>query len=169
MNKDFLQIVVGILTLAFTYSCSSNMQSNPEDALDTNTAGMTYDSLTALKYGADDYGMKQYIFAFLKKGPNRDFSEEEAASLQKAHLDNIGRMAKEGKLALAGPFFGDGDLRGIYIFNVKNIEEAEELVNSDPAIQAGSLKMELMQWYGSAALMAVNELHASLAKKSVTD
>ena len=70
---------------------------------------------------------------------------------------------------LAGPFFGDGDIRGIYIFNVQSVEEAEALTNSDPAIKAGSLVMELKEWYGSAALMAVNELHHQVAKKGVTD
>ena len=76
-------------------------------------------------------------------------------------------MAEAGQLALAGPFFGDGDLRGIYIFNVETLEEADSLTNTDPAIQAGSLEMELMEWYGSAGLMAVNEVHASLQKKGI--
>jgi uncharacterized protein YciI len=78
-------------------------------------------------------------------------------------------MAEEGKLVLAGPFFGNGDLRGIYIFNVGTIAEAEELTNSDPAIKAGSLEMELVEWYGPAALMAIDDFHAKLAKKSVVE
>jgi len=129
-----------------------------------------YDSLLAQKYGADDYGMKKYVVAFLKRGPNRDFTEEKAAELQNAHLENIGKLAEEGKLLLAGPFFGDGDLRGIYIFDVRNvrtIEEAEALTNTDPAIKAGSLVMELKPWYGSAAVMAINEIHEKLVRKSI--
>lgn len=78
-------------------------------------------------------------------------------------------MAEAGKLVLAGPFFGDGDLRGIYIFNVNSIEEAEALTNTDPAIQQGSLEMELIEWYGSAALMAVNDIHKTLGKQSVVE
>jgi uncharacterized protein YciI len=78
-------------------------------------------------------------------------------------------MAEEGKLVLAGPFFGNGDLRGIYIFNVGTIAEAEELTNSDPAIKAGSLEMELVEWDGPAALMAIDDFHAKLAKKSVVE
>jgi len=38
-----------------------------------------------------------------------------------AHLENIGRMAEAGRLVLAGPFFGDGDLKAIYIFNLQTI------------------------------------------------
>jgi uncharacterized protein YciI len=78
-------------------------------------------------------------------------------------------MAEAGQLVLAGPFLDDGDLRGIYIFNVKTVEEAEALTNTDPAIQAGRLKMELKEWYGSAALMAVNGLHKSLSRQSFAD
>lgn len=128
-----------------------------------------YDSLKAARYGADDIGMKKYVMAFLKKGPNRDRSEEEAAELQKAHLANIDRMAEEGKLMIAGPFLDDGEVRGIYIFNVETVEEAEALTNTDPAIQAGSLIMELRPWYGSAALMEVNDIHKTLAKQGLTE
>ncbi|MDX1700562.1 MAG: YciI family protein [Melioribacteraceae bacterium] len=128
-----------------------------------------FDSLKADIYGADEYGMKTYVFAFLKKGPNRDISPSEAAKLQKGHLKNIKRLAKENKLVLAGPFFGDGDIRGIYIFNVDNLDSAKALTETDPAIQAGSLVMELHKWYGTAALMAINEIAPTLAKKSITN
>ncbi len=125
-----------------------------------------YDSELATKLGADDYGMSPYVLAFLKKGPNRDQDSTEAAELQIAHLNNINKLAEAGKLSLAGPFMGDGDLRGIYIFNVKTIEEAEALTNTDPAIKAGRLIMELHQWYGSAALKEVNRLHNQIAKEN---
>ncbi|MCG9696714.1 YciI family protein [Shewanella sp. Isolate11] len=127
----------------------------------------TYDVELANKLGADEYGMKAYVMAFLKSGPHRDQGEDEAKALQKAHLDNIGRLAQEGKLVLAGPFLDDGLLRGIYIFNVTTIEEAKMLTESDPAIKAGRLVMELHPWYGSAALMQVNQIHQSIASKGI--
>ena len=110
--------------------------------------------------------MKTYVMAFLKKGPNRNLDSAKSAELQKAHLKNISRMAKEGSLVLAGPFYGDGEIRGIYIFNVQTIEEAKKLTETDPAIQAGSLTMELIQWYGTAALLEVNGISKTLAEKS---
>lgn len=123
-----------------------------------------FDSIRAAKLGADQYGMRKYVMAFLKRGPNRELDSVYAAQLQAAHMQNIGKMAEAGKLALAGPFYGDGDLRGIYIFAVDNIEEAKALTESDPAIQAGSLEMELIEWYGSAGLMEVNEIHKTISK-----
>ncbi len=123
------------------------------------------DTALAKTLGADEYGMKSYVMAFLKAGPNRSQSQAEAAQLQKAHLNNITRLANEGTLVLAGPFLDEGDVRGIYIFNVQTVEEAKALTESDPAIQAGRLVMELHPWYGSAALMKVNEIHNSFPTK----
>lgn len=129
-------------------------------------AGQTaYDAALARKLKADEYGMRTYVMAFLKAGPNRNRSPEEAQKLQRAHMDNINRMAAEGKLVIAGPFADNGPIRGIYIFDVPTVKEAEALTQSDPAIQAGSLAMELHPWYGSAALMMVNEVHERIQQK----
>ena len=128
-------------------------------------AQTTYDAALARKLKADEYGMRTYVMAFLKAGPNRNRPVEEARKLQRAHLDNINRLAAEGKLVLAGPFADDGPVRGIYIFDVPTVAEAEALTKSDPAIQAGSLAMELHPWYGSAALMMMNEVHERIQQK----
>ena len=125
----------------------------------------TYDAALAAKLKADDNGMKTYVMAFLKAGPNRNRPREEAQKLQAAHRANINRLAREGKLVVAGPFADDGDLRGIYIFDVATVAEAEALTKSDPAIQAGQLVMELHPWYGTAALMTVPDVHARIEKK----
>ncbi|MEZ4745173.1 MAG: YciI family protein [Calditrichia bacterium] len=137
-----------------------------ENVADKQNSESGYDEALAKKLGADDYGMKPYVMAFLKAGPNRSQDEETAAKLQKAHLDNIKRMAEEGSLVLAGPFMDDGDIRGIYIFNVATIEEARALTETDPAIQAGRLVMELHPWYGTAALPVLKDVYPKLAKKS---
>jgi uncharacterized protein YciI len=124
----------------------------------------TYDAALAAKLKADDNGMKTYVMAFLKAGPNRSRPPQEAQKLQAAHRANINRLAKEGKLVLAGPFADDGALRGIYIFDVATVAEAEALTKTDPAIQAGQLEMELHPWYGTAALMTIPDLHARIEK-----
>lgn len=120
-------------------------------------------------YGADSFGMKPYVLAFLKRGPNRNQDSATAAKLQQAHLENIGKMADAGQLVLAGPFMDTGEIRGIYIFNVKTLEEAKKLTETDPAIQAGRLVMELHPWYGSAALIPVNSIHKELEVQDITN
>lgn len=163
-RKYFL--LIGMAILVFLSSCDPSVEII---SVSGDFSDLVYDSTTAQKYGADEYGMKKYIMAFLKRGPNRNLDADSSQALQMAHLENIGKMAQEGKLVLAGPFLGNQDLRGIYIFNVETIEEAQTLTSSDPAIQAGVLEMDLMEWYGSAALMAVNEIHNSLSKKEITE
>jgi uncharacterized protein YciI len=128
-----------------------------------------FDSTMAANLGADNYGMRSYVLAYLKSGPNRDQDSVAAAALQKAHLENIGRMAESGKLVLAGPFLDDGEIRGIYIFNVATVAEAQALTETDPAIKAGRLVMELHPWYGTAAMPLLNPLHKRLGKQGITD
>ncbi len=149
MQRLFIMILVlSITTVGFTQEKSTS----------------NFDATLAKEMGADAYGMRKYVMAFLKKGPNRTQDKEKAAALQAAHMQNIGRLAEAGKLAIAGPFLDDGELRGIYIFNVETIAEAKKLTQSDPAIKAGSLVMELHPWYGSAALGLVNKYHDKISK-----
>lgn len=123
------------------------------------------DTALVRKTGADKWGMHKYVIAFLKAGPNRNQDSATAANLQAAHMKNIDRMADEGKLVVAGPFLDKTELKGIYIFNVTTVEEAKALTETDPAIQAGRLVMELHPWYGSAALMLIPELHKKVQSK----
>lgn len=140
-------------------TCRDESLTDQEDEL--------FDQAYADHLGADEYGMRSYVMAMLKSGPNRDQDSATRSALQRAHLDNIKRLAEEGKLVMAGPFLDDSEIRGIYIFAVPTIEEAEELTLTDPAVKAGSLIMELHPWYGSAALMEVNEIHKQVAKISI--
>ncbi len=160
------------LTSVCFISCNCDCKKSDEEVIivekdTTTTLEPLFDSIKAYEYGANDYGMKMYVMAFLKRGPNRDRDSVEAYELQKAHLDNINRLVEEGKMVLAGPFGGDGDLRGIYIFNVETVEEAQALTETDPAIQAGSLVMELIPWYGSAAVVGLVDEHKKIAKINI--
>lgn len=128
-----------------------------------------YDAVLAKKLGADDYGMKKYVMAFLKEGSTQLKDSAANMQLQMAHLKNIGRLAAEGKLVVAGPFLDNQPLRGIFIFNVETVDEAQKLTETDPAIKAGTLVMELHPFYCSAALMQVVPIHNTLQKKSMTN
>ncbi|MEM9327501.1 MAG: hypothetical protein AAGA85_17675, partial [Bacteroidota bacterium] len=50
----------------------------------TNSKSTGYDPEMAAEVGADEFGMRQYVFAYLKRGPNRDLSQEESQALQRA-------------------------------------------------------------------------------------
>jgi uncharacterized protein YciI len=125
-----------------------------------------YDAKLAKKLGADERGMRSYVLCILKTGPNDgDIKGEERKAAFAGHFANIKRLADEGKLAVAGPFGkNDKTYRGLYIFNVATVEEAEKLVILVPAVKAGVFVYELTPWYGTAALMATPERHKKLEK-----
>jgi uncharacterized protein len=127
-------------------------------------ANPNYDASLAAKLGADDLGMRQYVMCFLKTGPLKVDDKAKQGELMKGHFGMINRLAGEGKLIVAGPFTDGGDLRGIYLFNVKTVEEAKALTESDPAIKEGYFSVEFIKWYGSAALLEVNNIHKKIAK-----
>lgn len=94
-----------------------------------------------------EYEMKKYWMVLLKKGPRREQSKEVAAQIQRAHLANITRLAVAGKVVLAGPFEGDGDIRGILVMDCKDSVEAANLVNTDSAVITGRLAYDLKPWW----------------------
>jgi uncharacterized protein YciI len=129
-------------------------------------APAAYDEALAKKLGADERGMRMFVLCILKTGPKDSEVQGDARkAIFKGHFENIERLADEGKLAVAGPFGkNDKAYRGLYIFNVATIEEAEKLVNLDPAVAAGVFVPDLTPWYGSAGMMVVNETHKRVAK-----
>jgi uncharacterized protein YciI len=111
-----------------------------------------YNKALADSLGADEYGMKSYVLVILKTGPGTA-GKAATDSIFAGHLKNIGRLANEGKLVVAGPMQdNDKSYRGIFILNVKTVAEATSILATDPAVAAKLLDAELYGWYGSAAL-----------------
>jgi uncharacterized protein len=152
--KIIITIIIGIIAFSF-----NSFGQNP-----TKKPAGNYDADLAKKLGADDYGMKTYVFAMLKRGKTK-FADDKRKVLIDGHMKNIGRLAESGKLVLAGPFMDDQDWRGIYIFDVRTVEEAEKLVLTDPAIKEGVFEVELHPWYGSATLLEIMKIHKKIQKK----
>ena len=102
--------------------------------------------------------MRSYWMGIIKRGPayNNEVPAEERAALQRAHLDRIGEIAAEGKMILAGPFGpqegAEDPLIGLFLYTVPTREEAEALAASDPAVAAGRLRVEIVEWYGVAGI-----------------
>ena len=90
-----------------------------------------------------------FYFGFLKKGPNRkagDDKDPQIQELQKAHIANIVRLADLKKIVVAGPFGDDGELRGIFVFRVSSLKEAQDLAATDPMVKIDRLRIELHPW-----------------------
>ena len=90
-------------------------------------------------------GMKQYFIGFLVRGAKYkpDISEEEHQKLLQQHLAYIRSEAEAGKYKLAGPFLDEGNIAGILVIDVPTAEQAKQIVNGDPMVQAGRLAMEI--------------------------
>ncbi len=150
--------------------CSAGFSAQSADDSDQNLAHQSepaaFDAELAAELGADDYGMRRYVMAFLRAGPSSDLDPEAIADIQRGHMNHMRRMAEDGHLVLAGPFLDGGELRGIFVFAVDTQEEARQLTEADPAVQAGRLVMELKPWYGSAALMRAASIHGSIAREN---
>ena len=130
-----------------------------------DTAAPRFDPELARAVGADDNGMKSYVLVVLKTGPVKVEAGPERDEMFKGHMANINRLAAQGKLVLAGPFDGVDGWRGLFILAVADIDEARRHVATDPVIVKGEMVAEYHKYYGSAALMLVNEAHHRVAKK----
>lgn len=126
-----------------------------------------YDSTLAKKLGADEYGMKKYVMVFLKTGSVTNLAKAKTDSIFMQHMHNIDRLAEEGKLVVAGPFFKNDKYRGLFILNATTLEEGQRLVETDPAVKAKLLEPELLLWYGSASLAETLDIHKRIEKKSM--
>jgi uncharacterized protein YciI len=143
--------IVALASIAGTLSAQENQKFDPRLAQTT---------------GADEHGMRGYVLVILKTGtrvpdgPARD-------EMFKGHFANMGRLAAEGKLVQAGPLDGVDGWRGLFVFATPDIEEAKKLVATDPVVAKGEMVPEFHKYYGSAALMLVNDLHEKVSKKKM--
>src|SRR2546426_5405244 len=104
-------------------------------------------SQDVMKKAASPIKLTTTYLAFLTRGPNwTPEKTPQTEELQKAHLANINRLAQMKKLVVAGPFGDDGRLRGIFVFRVGSLAEAQALTETDPAVKAGRLAVELHPW-----------------------
>lgn len=124
-----------------------------------------FDADLARSVGADELGMRHYVLVVLKTGPNKMPAGPDRDAMFRGHFANIKRLAGEGKLALAGPFDGSEGWRGLFIFAVSEIDEARQLVATDPVISSGEMVPEFHKFYGAAALMLLNGLYPKVAAK----
>ena len=111
---------------------------------------------------ADLHAQESYIWVFLNTNPLREeLSEEETADIQRRHMENIMRLAKEDKLLVAGPFNGGG---GIFVMNTADLDQAKEWVITDPAIRAGRFNIEMFTWTSRIGRACLADENASMAE-----
>ena len=91
--------------------------------------------------------MKRFWLVHLMKGPNRNQDSASRVKIQAAHIANIVRLAKEGKIIMAGPIGVEDELQGIFLMNCKDSTEVESFVKTDTAVITGRLIMKYYPWW----------------------
>jgi uncharacterized protein YciI len=124
-----------------------------------------FDPALAKSVGADERGMRSYVLVILKTGPTRIPAGPERDEMFKGHFANMQRLSAEGKLVLAGPLDGVDGWRGLFIFAADDIDEARQLVATDPVVAKGEMVAEFHKYYGTAALVLLRDLYEKVAQK----
>ncbi|MFP3591610.1 YciI family protein [Chryseobacterium sp. SIMBA_038] len=152
--KIYLSLSLFVATLSF--------------AQEKKTEKPKFNQELATSLGADKYGMKAYTIVMLTTGSAKIEDKAKMAELMKGHMSNIGKLADEGKIIVAGPFLEKNkeNYRGMFIFNTKSKEEAEQWVKTDPAVKGGVFSYEIFSWYGSAALPLYLKHHEEISKEN---
>jgi len=94
--------------------------------------------------------MEKYYVVLLKRPTNAPKLDDAALeALQKQHLGHLQALYEAGKIVLAGPFDEQRDeaLRGMCLYRVASLDEARTLAESDPAVKARRLVVEVFAWW----------------------
>jgi uncharacterized protein YciI len=139
----------------FVLNASSAEEARAMEEADpfVKTAGLSVEVLKwwaakgIMKPTAQPLKLTTYYLGFLRRGPKwTPEKTPETEKLQAAHMANINAMAKTGKLVIAGPFENAGEYAGVYVFKVGTLDEAKQLAETDPAVKAGRLVIDVHPW-----------------------
>jgi len=85
-----------------------------------------------------------YFVALLVKG-DRYTAEQtpELINLMRQHLAYIRSQTEKKAYVFAGPFSDEGMVAGMIVLRTGTRNEAEAILNQDPAVRAGQFKVEL--------------------------
>ena len=149
----------------FVVSCNAQQKTSEAATPENEFSQKLADSL-----GADKRGMKNYMLIILKTGPKDAVitDKKQREELFKGHFTNMTAMEKSGKLKMAGPFATKNELgyRGIFLLDVKTEEEAKTLLQNDPTVKNGIFEVEILPWYGSAAIPMHLKYHKKISKEA---
>ena len=77
------------------------------------------------------------------------YDDAALARIQAEHLAHHDQLRESGQVVTNGPVRDQPDtsLRGLSFYRTGSLEQARQLAEADPAVQAGRLAVEIMTWY----------------------
>lgn len=98
--------------------------------------------------GAEGPSSAVFTLVLLRTGESPPALEPDRRSeLSAGHFAFMGEQAEAGRLLVAGPFGFDKsheDLRGLFLFDIEDVDAALELSRQDPTTQAGVFRQEAL-------------------------
>jgi len=100
--------------------------------------------------------LEKYSLLLVHQGDKWDPKYPVPQDLVKQHLSYLMGLMQQGKLALAGPFHDDGELKGTFIYSVP-MDEAMKLEAEDPLVKNGFFKIEGHPWATAKGVLAAGQ------------
>ncbi|MEO0480359.1 MAG: YciI family protein [Planctomycetota bacterium] len=105
----------------------------------------------------------------LHDGLAANVGEEARNEMLQGHHARRVELAQAGHLLLAGPFdrsreISNSGLRGLYVFDTGDLEQARAWAQSDPSVAGGLFRADLLPMNGPVALRRVNDLHVAMVE-----
>lgn len=94
--------------------------------------------------------LESFELVLLRRPPEpTPYPDAEINRIQAEHLAYHARLRAEGVIVTNGPVIDqpDASLRGLSFYRTGSIERSRALAESDPAVRAGRLIVEIMTWY----------------------
>lgn len=116
--------------------------------------------------------METYTFVYIVTGPATDIDAETQQEAFKGHFSNMSRMANDGDLLVAGPYWQPksfDDLRGMWIFATDDVDEALQHAATDPPGQLGIFVFEALQLKTDDALLELPRLEKEDEERRLSD
>jgi uncharacterized protein YciI len=100
------------------------------------------------------FEMGTFYLCLLVKGPKFNPADTpENTSWGPGHVKHIRSLIESGRVVVAGPFTDDDRIRGVLVTTAASVEEARSWAEADPAVKAGQLGVEVLQWYAAKNVM----------------
>jgi uncharacterized protein YciI len=94
--------------------------------------------------------LEAFELVLLRRGPNvTPYDDATLQRIQAEHMAYHASLRASGDVVTNGPVVDQPDesLRGLTFYRTGSLERARELAEADPAVKAGRLAVDVMQWW----------------------
>jgi uncharacterized protein len=126
MRKPMMNLLVSVLLIAILQTASPGRQEP--------------------KYEMGTFYLVLYLW-------NADAKRQLPAELVQKHLKHLSSLVEKQKVIALGPFMGEGAASGMVVMDVATPEEARGLMEDDPFVKAGYMKLHILKWWAAKGIM----------------